>query len=46
MLMIYFVGGLTIFNLVPGIITGFGEEFGHRGFMFPCSTESDRGWAL
>ena len=35
MLMIYFVGGLTIFNIIPGIITGFGEEFGHRGFMFP-----------
>lgn len=35
MLMIYFVGGLTIFNIFPGIITGFGEEFGHRGFMFP-----------
>ena len=34
MLMIFFVGGLTVFNL-PGIITGFGEEFGHRGFMFP-----------
>ena len=35
MLLIYFVGGLTIFNIIPGIITGFGEEFGHRGFMFP-----------
>jgi uncharacterized protein len=35
MLLIYFVGGLTIFNIFPGIITGFGEEFGHRGFMFP-----------
>ena len=35
MLMIYFFGGLTIFNILPGIITGFGEEFGHRGFMFP-----------
>lgn len=35
MLMIYFVGGLTFFNILPGIITGFGEEFGHRGFMFP-----------
>ena len=35
MLMLYFVGGLTIFNIIPGIITGFGEEFGHRGFMFP-----------
>jgi len=36
MLMVYFVGGLTVFNILPGIITGFGEEFGHRGFMFPA----------
>ena len=35
MLMLYFVGGLTVFNIMPGIIAGFGEEFGHRGFMFP-----------
>lgn len=35
MLLLYFIGGLTIFNILPGIITGFGEEFGHRGFMFP-----------
>ena len=35
MLIIYFIGGLTVFNILPGIITGFGEEFGHRGFMFP-----------
>jgi uncharacterized protein len=36
MLMIYFFGGLTVFNILPGILTGFGEEFGHRGFMFPA----------
>lgn len=36
MLMIYFIGGLTVFNILPGLITGFGEEFGHRGFMFPA----------
>lgn len=36
MLLIYFVGGLTVFNIMPGLITGFGEEFGHRGFMFPA----------
>lgn len=36
MLMIYFFGGLTVFNILPGMITGFGEEFGHRGFMFPA----------
>lgn len=35
MLLIFSVGGLTVFNIVPGLITGFGEEFGHRGFMFP-----------
>jgi uncharacterized protein len=35
MLLVYFVGGLTIFNILPGILAGFGEEFGHRGFMFP-----------
>lgn len=36
MLLIYFIGGLTVFNILPGLITGFGEEFGHRGFMFPA----------
>lgn len=36
MLLVYFIGGLTIFNILPGLITGFGEEFGHRGFMFPA----------
>lgn len=35
MLWLFFAGGLTIFNIMPGLITGFGEEFGHRGFMFP-----------
>lgn len=35
MLFIYAIGGLTVLNIFPGIITGFGEEFGHRGFMFP-----------
>jgi len=35
MLWLFFAGGLTIFNIIPGIITGFGEEFGHRGLMFP-----------
>jgi len=36
MLWIFTIGGLTVFNILPGIITGFGEEFGHRGFMFPA----------
>jgi len=35
MVWLYFVGGLTIFNILPGLITGFGEEFGHRGLMYP-----------
>ena len=35
MLWLFFAGGLTLFNIIPGMITGFGEEFGHRGFMFP-----------
>jgi len=35
MIILFTIGGLTVFNLLPGIITGFGEEFGHRGFMFP-----------
>ena len=39
MLLIYFIGGITVFNILPGIITGFGEEFGHRGFMFPLLYE-------
>ncbi|MDH4136117.1 MAG: CPBP family intramembrane metalloprotease [Anaerolineae bacterium] len=35
MLLIFFIGGLTVFNILPGMITGFGEEFGWRGLMFP-----------
>jgi membrane protease YdiL (CAAX protease family) len=35
MVWLFFIGGLTFFNILPGIITSFGEEFGHRGFMFP-----------
>jgi membrane protease YdiL (CAAX protease family) len=34
MLMLFFLGGLTLFN-IPMIIVGFGEEFGWRGLMFP-----------
>lgn len=34
MLWLFFVGNLTVFNILPGLITGFGEEFGHRGVMF------------
>lgn len=35
MLWLFVIGGLTVFNMFPGIVNGFGEEFGHRGFMFP-----------
>lgn len=35
MLWLFFAGGLTTFNILPGLITGFGEEFGWRGLMFP-----------
>lgn len=34
MLTIFFLGNLTLFNIFPGLITGMGEEFGHRGMMF------------
>ena len=36
MLWLFVIGGLTVFNIFPGILSGFGEEFGHRGFMFPA----------
>lgn len=35
MLLLYFIGGLTLFNIIPGMLSGFGEEFGWRGFMLP-----------
>ena len=35
MLWLYFAGGLTVLNILPGLITGLGEELGWRGFMFP-----------
>lgn len=34
MLVLFFIGGLTLFN-IPTVIMGFGEEFGWRGFLFP-----------
>ena len=34
MLILFFAGGLTIFS-IPMTLTGFGEEFGWRGLMFP-----------
>lgn len=35
MLWLFFLGGLTVFSIFPGILTGFGEEFGWRGLLFP-----------
>jgi hypothetical protein len=43
MLWLFVVGGLTVFNILPGVISGFGEEFGHRGFMFPLLSQN-RPW--
>jgi membrane protease YdiL (CAAX protease family) len=34
MLLIFFIGGLTVFN-IPFTLIAFGEEFGWRGFMLP-----------
>lgn len=34
MMYLMMIGQLTILNIIPGIITGMGEEFGHRGFMY------------
>jgi membrane protease YdiL (CAAX protease family) len=34
MLLVFFIGGLTVFN-IPFTIIAFGEEFGWRGLMFP-----------
>ena len=39
MLIIFSVGGLTVFN-IPTVIVGFGEEFGWRGLMFPLLCRS------
>ncbi|MCE7859073.1 MAG: CPBP family intramembrane metalloprotease [Chloroflexi bacterium CFX2] len=43
MLWLFVIGGLTVFNIMPGIVSGFGEEFGHRGFMFPFLSP-DKPW--
>ncbi len=36
MLLLFTVGGITLFNILPGLLIGFGEEFGWRGLMFPA----------
>ncbi len=41
MLILFFAGGLTVFN-IPMILTGFGEEFGWRGLMFPLLCRDGR----
>jgi hypothetical protein len=43
MLWLFVIGGLTVFNIMPGLVSGFGEEFGHRGIMFPLLL-SDKPW--
>lgn len=35
-LWLFAAAGLTVLNLFPGLILGFGEEFGARGLMFPA----------
>ncbi len=47
MLVFFFIGGLTVFN-IPLVIAGFGEEFGWRGFMFPqlCRTRLVAGFVI
>ncbi len=46
MLTLYFIGSLTVFNILPGLITGMGEEFGHRGMMFRLMAEKNLKIAL
>lgn len=47
MLVIFFFGGLTLFN-IPMIVAGFGEEFGWRGLLFPllCRGHLARGFII
>jgi membrane protease YdiL (CAAX protease family) len=35
MLFVFSIGGLTVFNILPGLVTGLGEELGWRDFLFP-----------
>lgn len=35
LLIVFAIAGLTILNIIPGILMGFGEEFGWRGLLFP-----------
>jgi membrane protease YdiL (CAAX protease family) len=42
-LVLFAVGGLTVFN-IPFTISGFGEEFGWRGYMLPLFYRLARPW--
>ena len=35
MVWLFALGGLTVFNVLPGLVTGLGEEVGWRGLVFP-----------
>jgi membrane protease YdiL (CAAX protease family) len=43
MLLLFAVGGLTVFN-IPFTVSGFGEEFGWRGYMLPFFYRVMRPW--
>lgn len=46
MLTLFVIGNFTIFNILPGLITGMGEELGHRGIMFKLIAEKNLKTAL
>lgn len=46
MLTLYVIGNFTLFNILPGLITGMGEEFGHRGMMYKLMAEKNLKVAL
>jgi membrane protease YdiL (CAAX protease family) len=43
MLLLFAIGGITVFN-IPFTVSGFGEEFGWRGFMWPLMYRLARPW--
>jgi membrane protease YdiL (CAAX protease family) len=43
MLLLFAVGGLTVFN-IPFTVSGFGEEFGWRGYMLPQIYRFTKPW--
>lgn len=46
MLTLFVIGNFTVFNILPGLITGMGEELGHRGIMFRLIAEKNLKTAL